>query len=317
MTLVEPIDHYLAPRTMQAVQATKSPVVALAQQAIAPQNQGAAGNNFTPATPRPTGSVTPLPPVPQNPANNGGDKSGGGGPQDYSADGFLQSTLGLLGQQLGGQLAGLSAQEKSELLRFGDPNLASKILGLGKDDPFIRSISSNPDTSFSTLAQLAKAYRDNSGRFNEAENNNNLWYSGHRVKGLGELAYANNKNVDSATQTVQGNLTKINQGRIAAQQAYDQARVAAEQGAYDRAISLAGSQGQATLDPAQTDTKGLADLTNYWLRLGAPTTVTNTPTRKGSAAYGTSLVKAIKAQNQPTLKPVSGGFFLGGRGGRL
>ena len=72
------------------------------------------------------------------------------------------------------------------LQQLGDVNLAKAPLGAA--DPFLASISADPNASTSQLAQLARAYGQNQSNTNASLNKSNLFFSGARGKQLRNLA---------------------------------------------------------------------------------------------------------------------------------
>lgn len=115
--------------------------------------------------------------------------------------------IGLTGQY-NQDIAGLKAKSLEEkkriLLGFGSKELARSVLG---NDPFVDTISDNPDTSTSTLGALGYQYRQQQQGFNETSNASNLFYGGGRGLGLRDLAHQNLVDVANATTTARGQLT--------------------------------------------------------------------------------------------------------------
>lgn len=123
---------------------------------------------------------------------------------------FLGNKEGLLGKASAQRLQSL----RNILIQLGDPALAKSLLG--ESDPILGAISEDPDKSTSSLAELARNYRNLTRDVEENLNNENLYYSGHR------------------------------QGRVLPELANDQLR--------ERAKLLSGAQGQISdLDKALLD----------------------------------------------------------------
>jgi hypothetical protein len=115
--------------------------------------------------------------------------------------------MGLTGQY-NQDIAGISGksleEQKRILLEFGSKELARSVLG---NDPFVDTISDNPDTSTSILGRLGYNYRQQQQGFNEASSEGNLFYGGGRGVGLRDLAHQNLLNVSDATSTARQQLT--------------------------------------------------------------------------------------------------------------
>lgn len=135
---------------------------------------------------------------------------------DATTDPLLQGLQSQQTQDLNTLAAQNLANKKRVLLGFGSQELARKMLG---DDPFVGLVSNNPDTSSSTLAQSAYAYRKGVQGFNESENEGNLFYGGGRGVGLRDMAHANLIDIANQTQGVEQQLSGYDESFSAAQRA--------------------------------------------------------------------------------------------------
>jgi len=107
------------------------------------------------------------------------------------------------------------AQKKDALLGFGSKELAMKVLGMGANDPFIQSISDNPDTSFSWLARENFRNRMDTGVTEGNLNAGNLFYSGARGVALQNLARTHLSNVDLESTAIRNQIAQIQRDLLA------------------------------------------------------------------------------------------------------
>lgn len=184
-----------------------------------------------------------------------------GSPTTTTTVGDWQNDPALLGikaaqdQALANAKAGYEQQRRNALIGFGSQALARQYLG---NDPIVDTISDNPDTSNSTLAQLAYGYRQAQYQSNEADNENNLWYSGARGAHLGALGRAHETDVANAAAQVQQALDEIARGILGAQ------------GAHDTAISQAQADAITRNTKTTTVTNSPGDWAqNPWWKEGA------------------------------------------------
>jgi hypothetical protein len=154
-------------------------------------------------------------------------------PYDYSGDPVLQNVLAGNDAFLSDQKAHALQEQKRVLLGLGSRQLGRKLLG---DDPFVDSISDDPDRSFSALAQIAFSNRRNKESFDESENQQNLFYSGHRAQGLQDLLRERLLQESQAVSGAEGALGQIMQQLLGSQRQAQAARLAAEEAAYMRAL---------------------------------------------------------------------------------
>jgi len=167
---------------------------------------------------------------------------------DYSSYPALQDFLAM-GEP---SKAAFDEQKKNALIGFGSQELARKYFG---NDPFIQSISDNPDTSFSTLAKENRNYRDTGIGTDESLNQQNLYFSGYRGKALGDLAYQHLQNINQGTQGLQNQFAGWDQQYAQALRDWQFQKLQMEQAARDWATqnSLAnpGAPQDQNTAPAQ------------------------------------------------------------------
>lgn len=150
-------------------------------------------------------------------------------------------------------------QVRQMLLGYGSRGMATTVLqALEKSDPelgralggwqqFVNQtdakgnpvISDNPDTSTSTLAQLARWYRDTGLSQDEGLNGEGLFFSGARARALSDLAYQDQTKIGGATEALQTALQNASSGYSSSRQNAMDAILNAYQNAYQRALSMA------------------------------------------------------------------------------
>lgn len=177
------------------------------------------------------------------------------GKLDYQADPILQKVLAAMKAGLTTARGNALSQYKDLLLGFGSQELAkttlSKLLGQAgysdlpggkKIDKFLASVSDNPDTSQSTMAQLARALREATRTTNEGMSSSqggNLFFSGAHARSLRDLDYQHQAQTANATQALRQALFGASQGELATEQSWSQQILAAEEAAYSRALQVA------------------------------------------------------------------------------
>lgn len=189
------------------------------------QPQGG-GNNNQQQQPQPPMMPQPQKPPSQEVAN----------PYDYSSDPILQRVISGQDSLLSDAKEAMRAEQRRVLLGFGSKELARKVLG---EDPFVDAISNDPRSSTSTLAQLAHQFQRQQEGFNEAANDQNLWYSGYRAEGLADLNRNQLFAESDAARQVGGTLEEILQRYLQAQSQSTAAKLSAEEAAYLRALDRA------------------------------------------------------------------------------
>jgi hypothetical protein len=154
-------------------------------------------------------------------------------PIDYSADPWLQRfMLGYNADEDKDKTSAL-AEQKRLLLGFGSKELAAKLLGA--DDPFVNTISSDPKSSFSLLANMQRAYDQTVSQTEGVLNKNNLFFGGHRGKALGELATGHLGDVNQETVNMEGQFNAIRDALLGRQTERRTKKEEAEFAAWERA----------------------------------------------------------------------------------
>lgn len=177
----------------------------------------------------------------------------------YQTDPILAQIQAAGLRNVGDAEAAAKEQTWNALLGFGSQELARKVLG---NDPRIQTISDDPNTSFSTLAQIGRAYHDNVRHSDDTDNAANLFYSSARIGHLADESYHNQSNIATATAAVQNRLSQIQDALLAAKQAASDRYLQGLSDSYGRQV-----QDAQTAPPTQTDLSGLLALI---ARLGAP-----------------------------------------------
>lgn len=195
---------------------------------------------------------------------------------DYTTDPTLQAMLAGGAKDETDADAQALAARRSVLGQYGDPNLASSVLGAG--DPTLGSISDNPDTSTSTLARLKRTYGQTVHDSEDAMNTGNLFYGGARIKKLGDLAHDEQTQEADANTAVKQALDQIGATLGSTKAGLRDRRASAEGDAASRsaqaAILAALSGGLGGGSGGTVTTPGGPDV-------GAPTTTTGGVTYAG------------------------------------
>jgi hypothetical protein len=168
-----------------------------------------------------------------------------------SGDMIFQNKIGL--NKVARSDAGSSYLDslKQRLFGFGSEKLAraafEKILpslrqSLGQDinlDPWYGAFAGqdNPDTGYSQIAQFEHAKRNALNNLNEDYNQQNLWFSGARAKGLNEFDYAKQAEYGQLEGALQDQLSQLGQQYLASLRGADTADVQAAAEARDRAVA--------------------------------------------------------------------------------
>ena len=157
------------------------------------------------------------------PPSAGGDFDEG----DYLSDSFLQRLLAQRDADLKIRRGGAFSSYQNALLGFGSQEMVRETLGRllshpeyrdasGVENPdefiqqFASGVSAEPDTSFSTLAQLRRALReDTRASDDETAKRRNLGFSGTRARALRDLDYGFQGQVNSETQALLNALNAI------------------------------------------------------------------------------------------------------------
>jgi hypothetical protein len=163
---------------------------------------------------------------------------------DYSADPILQEIRSAALGDLEGARAGAQKGRREVASSLGSRDLASRLFG--ESDPFVESVSADPDKSASALARIGRAFRemnrDADANLNRPDQN--LFYSGYRGKVLSDLAYNQSTAEADAVASAEQMLAQIGAELLAAEGAYRGSLIGAEGAARDRASQEAAEYGQ-------------------------------------------------------------------------
>jgi len=174
--------------------------------------------------------------------------SGGGGMPsfsfssdvDYSSDPILQRVRALADSQMQQAQAQALAAEKTNLIRYGDPDLAAKVLGKDAGD----TVDAARNNSFGTVPELNRWNARQLTNIDETRNQQNLFYSTTRQR---DRALQQEDLVRQKTNTaaqLQDVLTGIANQLTQAKQQAAMMIMQAEEAAYSRALSAAMAQAQ-------------------------------------------------------------------------
>lgn len=207
------------------------------QTPVAPPVPPTQVTNVDPSSPYYNGSPVNASPLP-GPASPPGPAAAppGTAPLDYSSDPILQQFYGQDTRNRQGLSGDLLENQKRILTGFGSRELASKILG--QNDPSLDAIGNNP---FSTLANLTTQYGQQRYQTNEAENQQNLWFSSDRQRLLGELGQQELGAKAAASNTAEGTLAQLMSNYLSQLQGLGDQRLTQEGNAYQRAIQAAAA----------------------------------------------------------------------------
>ena len=202
-----------------------------------------------PAKPQPKPTPTQAsPPAAQNREMEEGD---------YLSDSFLQRLFGQRDADLKMKRGGAFSSYQNALLGFGSQEMVRETLGRllshpeyrdasGVENPdefieqFASGVSAEPDTSFSTLAQLRRALReDTRASDDETAKRRNLGFSGTRARALRDLDYGFQGQVNSETQALLNALNAITGNVTGAESDWMERIRGGEEAAYSRALMRA------------------------------------------------------------------------------
>lgn len=161
-------------------------------------------------------------------------------PYDYSADAGYQRVRAIGERDVGNAQADALAQQKQLAIDQGDPSLAP-------DEQTAAAARANP---FSVMAQLAKHRAEDPRALTEADNSQNLFYSGAAAKHQSDLVRSLLQQETDANSSARARMSDIQGGLLQARQsAADQTSQAQEEAAgrlRDRLGDLpVGPQGNA------------------------------------------------------------------------
>lgn len=221
----------------------------------------------TPTTPAPTAAS-----VAAAAKDNGGgttttpDTSGAGSTFDLSSDPVLAQIKTLADKSVADAQTGALDAKKQALIRFGDPTLATSLLG---DTNTAAAAGQNPD---STLAQLLFQHQQQDQGIDQASNANNTFYGSAHANQLGDEAKNYELNRANAQNALYDLLTQADQGVSAAEQNAQGQYIAALPDAYSRAIAQPGAAGDGGAAPDTSGSEqdsGLTGLTHPLSTTGA------------------------------------------------
>lgn len=158
----------------------------------------------------------------------------------YDADPVLNQIQALSGQSRENANAEALRLRKQLALDYGDETIARQYGG----EEHAAAARGNPN---SILAQLARSYQQGQQQLEEDYNQNNLFYSGARIKGLADFAQQYQAQQAAAAQEEQARLGDISSNLAAALHAADLQDIQAQQEAYARSLQsalAAGGTGQ-------------------------------------------------------------------------
>jgi hypothetical protein len=159
---------------------------------------------------------------------------------DYSHDPVLENLIASQNTALGTARNSQLEQQKQLLLSFGSQEMARKLLG---DDPFVNTVSADPNTSLSTLGISKRQELDAMREADETVYGPaNLNFSSARTRGLADITrqrILRDAGYETDMQAALQGLTD-QYGNLVNQ--FGAERRSAEQQAYDRAIQMAISK---------------------------------------------------------------------------
>lgn len=157
---------------------------------------------------------------------------------DLSTDPALQQVQKLAGLNDQQAQSGALAQREQLLLAYGDPKLASSVLGA--TDPIVQAAGQNPT---STVAQLGQQRDRNLKSLDDQLQAANLGYSGYRVTQETQAGQDFQNALAQAAAQVQGNLGQVDSSLAAALAQNNATRAQGINDAADRAAQAATQTG--------------------------------------------------------------------------
>lgn len=172
---------------------------------------------------------------------------------DVNTDPTFQEANALIGKSDEEASAAALHQRQNTLLSYGDPSLASAVLGAS--DPNVEAAAQNPT---STLAGLADQRTRNLHDLTEGLNKDNLLYSGYRVTQEGQAAHDYQNALATAAANVNSSLGGIDSSLAGALSANQASRVqalmaAAALHAQDPGAAIDPGSGAGTTPPPSAD----------------------------------------------------------------
>lgn len=183
---------------------------------------------------------TPSPAAPAFDLPDSGNSPSSG--LDYSGDPLLQRTLMANKTKYDTDVSNSDTDAWKTLLGFGSQQLAQKYF---PNDAKVNSITSDPAQGFTTLGNMQHSFDTSKRQANEGWNDNNLFYSGARNQGLGEMGRNYLSQVNDATSGVEAQLTGYIRSKAQAASDMQAANLTAEQAAYQRAVDAAALKSYA------------------------------------------------------------------------
>lgn len=220
-----------------------------------PQNQNTAAivapktyTPYVPATPvsSPSSSPAPAPAPAPAPSSGGSSAPAAPTPSPFDADPVLQQIKALQEQTYQHAVAAADVQRKQLLIALGDPDMVEKTAFGSLENPTYGDQTTElaaKQNPYSTLANLLFTHGQSQRNINEAENKANLFYSGDRIRQLGNEEHVYGSNVTTARNTTTNALNQITQGLLNTETAGSQAYLDALNAAYGRLVANPGSGG--------------------------------------------------------------------------
>lgn len=156
----------------------------------------------------------------------------------YAGDPILRQIRAMARSDFAQAQAEALKDRQRTLLEFGDVKLARSLFsrgGLTKEErAFLQSVRAN--RPLSTLGRIRHDFTEATDTANEAFNKQGLFYSGHRLKGLGDLERERTLATTDATRQTQRGLDEILRGLLGAQREKRRTILGAEEAAYQRGL---------------------------------------------------------------------------------
>lgn len=163
----------------------------------------------------------------------------GVGTINYQNDPIYQQAQAFYTSQVAQAEAAALAQEKQNLIRYGDSDLISKVLGDKADQETLDAAKNN---SFSTVQELGRWNTRSLSGIDSTSNRNNLFFSSTRGRDRGLQEEDMVRQQARTGNQLQDVLTGIAQGLIAAKSGAQAGLLGAAQTAYGNQLQLALAQ---------------------------------------------------------------------------
>lgn len=254
-SVVAPSTGVVWPKSLSSAAATKTPTAPFGYSLTNPTmtQTPSLGSKVTPAPAGGASSVpnpSATPGVPSSTPPSSSTSNNAPAPAslfNLTSDPVLQQVMAQMQSANSTDQAQALSQEEQALLSYGDPALASAVLG--SSDPIAAAIANNPQ---SQLAQLAQQNQEQQQNFIETLDPS-LVNSGYRVQQQGLLNQNYQNALAQAASGIQGTLQGI-QGNLSSEEAANQNTLTqAISDAYNRALASQLATPTATSDlPAQS-----------------------------------------------------------------